>query len=179
MTTENDRPTTPPATPGQTPETLPRPKPGAPKGNQNARKHTPFYFGDLPAGEQAQANMDRVLSARDLRPEVTMLRMSLVRLLADPATKPSDIAGAVRAIASVLRTQARLAPPRVRVRTPLSIQGQTTSKLGDPQLRHQALHDGLNELGSASETTPAQAVLPAENNPINDRPGLGAHPDAE
>jgi hypothetical protein len=53
--------------------------------------------------------MDSVFSVRDLRPEIVMLRMSLVRLLADPAARSSVLAGAARALASVLRTQARLA----------------------------------------------------------------------
>ena len=70
-----------------------------------------------------------------------MLRMSLVRLLADPATRPSDLAGAVRALACVLPDAG---PPRVRARAPQSIQGQTTSKLEDPLLLRQALHHGLD-----------------------------------
>lgn len=75
--------------------------------------------------------------------------------------------------------ETRLTPPRLRVRTPLSIQAQTTSILVGPQLRNPALHNGLNWPGAAAKTTPAQASLPAENNPINDRLGRGAHVNAK
>lgn len=75
--------------------------------------------------------------------------------------------------------EARLAPPWLTVRTPLSIQGRTTSILVDPLLLHQALHDGLDGPEAANETTPAQAGLPAENKAINHRLGRGARSNAE
>jgi len=64
--------------------------------------------------------------------------------------------------------RARLASPRFRFRTPLKRQAQTTSKLGTPLFVHQALHDQGNRPGIGAKTTPAQAGLPAENNPINE-----------
>jgi hypothetical protein len=63
-----------------------------------------------------------------------------------PGLMTTESDRAARALAGILRTQARLAPPRVGVRTPRIVQGRTTSKLGDPLL-HQALHDQLDGPG--------------------------------
>jgi hypothetical protein len=136
-----------------------------------------FYFDALPAQEQTQ--VDRVSSVQDLTPEIATLRTSLVRLLADPAARPSDLVRAARALACVLRTQARIAPPRVMLRTSPSIQGQTTSILGDPHLLHQALHDGLDGPGTDAETTPAKAGLTTENKAINERQDRSDHAGSE
>lgn len=165
MTTHDGTlPATQPSLPGQAPEATgpPRRKPGAPPGNQNARKKSPFYFGDLPAEEQA--NINRVLGSRDLGPELVMLRMSLARLLADPATRPSDLASATRSLASILRTQARLtlAPPRLR--SPRRPKALPAGDGVDAPKRHKPHHGQPNELQNNSKSTPAQAAPDNGNN---------------
>lgn len=129
---------TTPSTPPPTPATALRRKRGAQPGNQNARKRPlghaeelalshdlpaerppaprkprhPFDFSHLTPQQDAVVNA--VLAARDLRPEIGYLRLAMARLLADPATKPSDLVGAARALAGIMRTHHRMNPRRAR-----------------------------------------------------------------
>ncbi|MBM3947485.1 MAG: hypothetical protein FJ315_08855 [SAR202 cluster bacterium] len=161
---ERALPTDQPSPPTQPPtaDTPARRGPGAPVGNQNARKKSPFDFSDLPQSERS--NINRVLGVKHLGHELVMLRMSLKRLLADPETRPRDIAGVTRPLASILRSQVRLAPVRPRVRSPRRSTVLPPDETGTPR-NCTPPHDGLtNAILAARKTTLDQAGQPEQDN---------------
>jgi hypothetical protein len=116
--TPDPQPTPDNPSPGGTP----RRKRGAPLGNKNARKRpaaddASFYLAALPKPfpqEQRKA-FQALLSRKDLTPEITLLRMTIMGLLGGGAASPAQVIQATRVLTAMMRLQrgARPSAPRL------------------------------------------------------------------
>lgn len=112
------QPTPEPVGPGASP---PR-KRGAPLGNKNARKRpaeadASFYIAALPASfskEKREAFLS-LLSRKDLTPEITLLRMTILGLLGSGKASSAQVIQATRVLTAMMRLQraARPGAPRL------------------------------------------------------------------
>jgi len=146
-------PAPPPSGDAETAVKPPR-KRGAQPGNQNARKRRPsdnalFYTAALPGNlpqELRQAFVDSI-SRKDVMPEITLLRMSIMGLLNSEKASPERVIQMVRHLASLLRDERAgrsrpvKLPPGWRRLTLLAQEEFLTPK-GLPQRVHQLLELG-------------------------------------
>ena len=72
---------------------------GAPKGNQNARKHG-LYSRLLPPERREEVVEE--MTPKSLTPEIDAVRIKLAELMADPAMKISDLLPTLRVLAQLV-----------------------------------------------------------------------------
>ena len=83
-------------------EETPTRKGGAPKGNQNARKHG-FYSTALTPEEQQAIQI--AIELRGLQPEIALLRVKLMEIISHPGTSHELMLRAVRALTRMVAVQ--------------------------------------------------------------------------
>ncbi|MBI2171292.1 MAG: hypothetical protein HYU30_04625 [Chloroflexi bacterium] len=86
------------------PET-PHRGPGAPIGNQNARKHGYYAKALLP---EEEALLHEAIELRDLRPEIAFMRVKLLSLISNPTTPDELLIKAVGTLTRLMAVQDRL-----------------------------------------------------------------------
>ncbi len=78
---------------------------GAPPGNQNARTHG-FYSTALTPEEQQ--SLQKALDIRGLQPEIAVMRVKLLEILANPASPPELMILAARILTRMVDVQDRI-----------------------------------------------------------------------
>ena len=104
MTTERAVPDLSPTQASEpAPTAVPKPnRGGAPRGNQNARKHG-FYSTALTPEEQEA--LGRALELKDLTPEIALMRVKLMELVSYPETSPELVIKAARTLTRMVGVQ--------------------------------------------------------------------------
>ena len=77
---------------------------GAPRGNQNARKHG-FYAKNMTVDQLD--SLDQALEMEDLKQEIALMRVKLATLLGNPDTPPDLVFKAVRMLSRMIEIQQR------------------------------------------------------------------------
>jgi len=104
-------------------------RPGAPKGNQNARKHG-FYSKTLAPWQQEM--ISNATALQNLEPEIAVLRARIASILANDPKNTKVLTRAVATLATLLRGNQQFGNPRFRA---LDKAAEVVSQLNSPHNR--------------------------------------------